>query len=152
MTVTENEQRRPSPSVQVILDYFAIADGKKEGDLLALFTDDAEVFFPKFGIGHGKNALGEMGGGFMQLVQSIEHNVDDFRIVESGDTVVVEGTSQGITSDGTRWSPSETGAGGRFCSVYDLRDGQIRRMAVYLDPDYGNATASQYPWSQRGTS
>jgi len=147
MSATGTEQHQQSPAVQVVLEYFAIVDGKKEGDLLALFAKDAEVFFPKYGVGRGHQAVAEIGGGLMKLLSHIEHDVQDFRILESGGTVVVEGTTHGTTADGADWRPGE-GAGGRFCSVFDLRDDQIQRMSIYLDPDYGNADGARYPWAQ----
>lgn len=129
----------------VVLEYFDIADGRKQADMLSLFADDAEVYFPKFGVGRGRDGLAGIGGGLMTMVQSIGHDTITFRFVEQGDQVVVEGTSSGTTADGVQWRGGST-PGGRFCSVFDVRDGKIQRMYVYLDPDYGNADADRYPW------
>jgi hypothetical protein len=59
-----------------------------------------------------------------------------------GDLIVCEGTSHGEHLDGP-WSAGnpEWGAG-RWCDVFDIRDGLIWRCFIYLDPDYaGKDTA-----------
>lgn len=130
---------------EVILNYFDIADGRKSGNLLDLFTEDAEVYFPKYGVGRGREALMAIGGGLMKVVRSITHDTSTFTFIANDEHVVVEGTSSGTTADGVDWRGGET-VGGRFCSVFQIRDGKIARMFVYLDPDYGNADAGRFPW------
>ena len=63
-----------------------------------------------------------------------------------GDTVVVEGTSTGETADGTEWRPDGSPGGGRWCDVFEVRDGEIQRLFIYLDPDYAGKDTEQYPW------
>ena len=136
--MTVDTSRSPTgqdADLAVVLRYFAIADGREQGDLLALFADDAEVYFPKYGVGRGAAALGEIGGGLGQFVKRMEHQVEAFGVIRSGSKIVIEGTSRGETADGGRWEGGKT-VGGRFCSVFDVRDGRIHRMYVYLDPDY----------------
>jgi hypothetical protein len=30
--------------------------------------------------------------------------------------------------------------------VFEIRDGKIQRLFVYLDPDYADADTARYPW------
>lgn len=63
------------------------------------------------------------------------HHVADFDVVEQGDRVVVEGTTEGELVTGETWDGRRT-VPGRFCAVFDFRDGRISRMHVYFDPDF----------------
>lgn len=145
-TAHQQSDQATAPSRRaVVLDYFDLADGRRQGNMLELFAEDAQVYFPKFGVGRGHEALGRIGGGLMQVVRSIKHDPATFTFIEMDDYVVVEGTSEGVTADGTNWRGGET-PGGRFCSVFEIKNGKIQRMHVYLDPDYGNADAARYPW------
>lgn len=67
--------------------------------------------------------------------------------VIDGDTVVVEGTSTGETADGTTWRPNGSPGGGRWCDVFEVHDGAIQRLFVYLDPDDAGRDTEQYPCS-----
>jgi hypothetical protein len=64
---------------------------------------------------------------------------------QSGDTVVVEGTSSGRAADGSPWRAGVTHAG-RWCDVFEIRDDKIQRLFIYLDPDYADADTARYPW------
>ena len=49
--------------INLIQDYFRLADqGRPE--VLDLFREDAELYFPKFGLGLGRQSLFEMTSGF----------------------------------------------------------------------------------------
>ena len=39
----------------------------------------------------------------------------------------------------------EWGAG-RWCDVFEIRDWQIHRCFIYLDPDYAGKDTARYPW------
>ena len=57
-----------------------------------------------------------------------------------------EGTSHGEHSDGAwRAGVPEWGAG-RWCDVFEIRDWQIHRCFIYLDPDYAGKDTARYPW------
>jgi len=64
-------------------------------DLLDLFTEDAEIYFPKFGVTKGRQHLLEMLGGFGGQVEYTRHDYATLNFLPSGDSLVVEGTSQG---------------------------------------------------------
>lgn len=128
----------------IVLEYFRRLD--RGGELLRLFADDARVYYPKWGIATGHDEIGEMFGDVGGLVTSMSHDYETFNYVIDGDTVVVEGTSTGETSGGTEWRPDGTPGGGRWCDVFEVRDGKIQRLFIYLDPDYAGKDTNQYPW------
>ena len=35
---------------------------------------------------------------------------------------------------------------GRWCDVFEIRDGLIQRCFIYLDPDYAGRDTGRYPW------
>jgi hypothetical protein len=47
----------------MLQDYFRLADQRRP-EILELFHDDAEVYFPTFGFGRGRQSLLEMMKGF----------------------------------------------------------------------------------------
>lgn len=136
---TINEQSR----IKVVQDYFRFMDqGRPE--ILDLFHEDAEVYFPKFGIGRGRASLFEMIKGFEGAIEFIEHDYERLNIMPSGDYVVVEGTSKGKLS-GKTWTGGKT-PGGRFCNVFKFRGDRIASVHVYLDPDYAGEDAARFRW------
>jgi SnoaL-like protein len=133
-----DEQRK-----SVALEYFRRLD-RHEG-FFDLFADDAQVYFPKWGLADGREAyerlfadLGSIGGG-------IKHDYAYFNYICQGDTLVVEGTSAGTTAAGVEWRAGVTHAG-RWCDVFEIRDFKIQRLFIYLDPDYAGEDTARYPW------
>ena len=88
-------------------------------DILELFHEDAEIYFPKFGFGFGRNSFVEMAKGFEGSLEYIQHDYDRLNFISSGDYLVVEGTSQGRMF-GKSWAGGKT-PGGRFCNVFKFR-------------------------------
>ncbi|MFU1783285.1 nuclear transport factor 2 family protein [Haloarcula japonica] len=137
----------PDPAIErksIVLEYFQRLD--RGEDFLGLFADDARVFYPKWGIATGHDEIGEMFGDVGTLVSSMSHDYETFNYVIDGDTVVVEGTSTGETAEGIKWQPDGAPGGGRWCDVFEVRDGEIQRLFIYLDPDYAGKDTDQYPW------
>jgi ketosteroid isomerase-like protein len=130
-------------------EYYRRADAGRP-DLLDLFTEDVELFFPKFGVRRGKAGLVELANGLAGSLKSIEHDRQDLSCVAVGQTVLVEGTTHGETCDGTQWEGGNT-PGGRFCSVFEFRGNLISRMYIYLDPDYGSADRARFLWPDIAT-
>ena len=128
----------------IVLEYFRRLD--RGGDILALFEEDARVFFPKYGIATGRDEIGTMFGQIGEIVNELSHDYETFNYVIQGDMVVVEGTSTGETADGVRWQPDGSPGGGRWCDVFEVREGAIQRLFIYLDPDYAGADKDRYPW------
>ena len=138
-TMTD-EQRK-----SVALEYLKAFDNggvTSTGDsILELFAPDAQVAFPKWGIANGREEIGRMFGDLGATLKSIRHDYANFNWIFSGsDLVVCEGTSYGEHDDGPwRAGVPEWGAG-RWCDVFEIRDWQIQRCFIYLDPDYAGRT------------
>jgi ketosteroid isomerase-like protein len=135
----------PHDQIKVIQDYFRLADqGRPE--ILELFHEDAEIYFPKFGFGLGRQSLFEMMRGFEGSLEFIEHDYDKLTFIPAGDYVVVEGTSHGKLS-GEAWAGGET-PGGRFCNVFKFAGDRIVSVHIYLDPDYTGEDAARFRWGK----
>ena len=132
--------------VETVKQYFIRGDAGRP-DVLDLFTDDVQIFFPKFGVTHGKGGFGELAAGLMSSVSAIAHDLANFTYTVTRDTVVVEGTTRGTDREGVDWKGGET-PGGRFCSVFKFRDGRIARMHIYLDPDYTSRDTERFLWGR----
>ena len=78
--------------IKIAREYFVRADQGRP-DVLELFNADAEICFPKFGIGSGRESFLEMVKGFEGILEHIQHDYDGFNFIPSGDYLVVEGTS-----------------------------------------------------------
>jgi ketosteroid isomerase-like protein len=44
--------------------------------------------------------------------------------------VVAEGTSEGVLKTGEKWTKS------RWCDIFEIRNGKVQRLYIYLDPEY----------------
>jgi ketosteroid isomerase-like protein len=138
-TSTMTDEQRKS----VALEYLKRLD--RGDDFFDLFADDAQLYFPKCPIAHGLDEIKLTFGNVGTIVASVQHDYSYFNYVVSGDTVVVEGTSAGRAADGTPWRAGVSHAG-RFCDVFEIRDGKIQRLFIYLDPDYADADTARYSW------
>jgi len=131
--------------IALLLEYFRLADqGRPE--VLELFHEDVELYFPKFGFGVGRQAFVEFVRGFEGALEFIRHDYDNLTFIPAGDHIVVEGTSQGKLS-GHTWVGGET-SGGRFCNVFTFRDDRIATLHIYLDPDYAGEDAPRFRWGR----
>jgi hypothetical protein len=117
------------------------------GSILDLFADDAQVYFPKWGLATGKEQIGQLFSDVGATIKSIEHHYSHFNwMFTGGDTLACEGTSHGEHRDGGwRAGVPEWGAG-RWCDVFEIRDWRIQRCFIYLDPDYAGVDTNRYPW------
>lgn len=143
-TMTD-EQRKA-----IALEYFKRMD---RGDsIFDLFAEDAEVYFPKWGIARGKPEIERLFRDLMEILAEISHDVSYANFVQQGDMVVVEATSSGKLKNEVTWRAGITYAG-RWCDVFEIRNFKIQRCHVYLDPDYAGADTARYPWlnSDRAT-
>jgi hypothetical protein len=144
--VMTDEQRK-----SVALEYLKAFDNggvtSTGGAILDLFADDAQVYFPKWGLATGRVQIGKLFGDVGGTLKSITHHFSHFNWIFSGsDVVVAEGTSHGEHRDGPwRAGVPEWGAG-RWCDVFEIRDWQIQRCFIYLDPDYAGGDTARYPW------
>ena len=145
MTMTD-EQRK-----SIALEYLKAFDNQgvtsNGGSILDLFADDAQVFFPKWGLATGKTQIGQLFTDFSGLLRGILHDYATFNFIMTGtDVFACEGTSAGTHQDGAwRAGAPESGAG-RWCDVFEIRDWKIQRVFIYLDPDYAGKDTARYPW------
>ena len=159
-TVPPEQQERESQLVggvvasfdkSVVLDYLKGFDNAgvipTGGSILDLFADDAQVYFPKWGLATGKEQISKLFSDVGAAIKHIEHHYAHFNWVFSGgDIVVCEGDSHGEHRGGPwRAGLPEWGAG-RWCDVFEIRDWKIQRVFIYLDPDYAGRDTERYPW------
>src|SRR5450432_1496899 len=131
--------------IVIAREYFIRAD-HGQSDIVDLFQEDIEFYFPKFGFGHGPKSFFEMVKGFQGILEYIKHDYANLVFIPSGDYVVVEGTSEGDL-DGKSWAAGKT-PGGRFCNVFKFRDNRISSLHVYLDPDYTGEDEPRFRWGK----
>ena len=127
--------------------YFEDLDGGRFP--VELFTPDFEFYFPKYGVGRGRDDLVEFASGLGATGHKATHHRDQLKYTSCGYQVIVEGTTFGSDGAGGTWNGGQT-PGGRFCSVFDFNDdGLIKRMYIYLDPDYAGRDAGRFHWHRR---
>lgn len=134
-----NDEQRKA----IALEYFRRVD--RGDDILDLFDEHAEVYFPKWGIARGREQIASLFGDLMGILAEITHDITYANVVQQGDMVVVEATSRGKLKNGDSWRAGTSHAG-RWCDVFEIRDFRIQRCFVYLDPDYAGADTERYPW------
>ena len=144
-TMTDEERKA------IALDYLKAFDnaGVREngGSILELFAEDAQVYFPKWGVAKGRDEIGRLFGDVGGTLRSIKHDYDGFNYIMTGtETFAVEGTSVGEHRDGPWVCGSPEYGAGRWCDVFEVRDGLIQRCFIYLDPDYACQDTARYPW------
>lgn len=123
--------------IESVNTYFRKVNAR-DPTILDLFTDDVQMFFPKFGLAHGKAALVKFSETLTSELESIEHDIEAFNYIVSGNFVVVEGTERGVTRSGVRW-PDGIVSSGRFCNVFEFDGALIRHLHIYVDPDFTSA-------------
>ncbi|GHO46026.1 nuclear transport factor 2 family protein [Ktedonospora formicarum] len=128
-----DEQRK-----SVALEYLKRLD--RGENFFELFADDAQLYFPKWGLANGVADIERLFSDVGTILKSIRHDYAYFNYIVQGDLVVVEGTSSGTLSNGSQWQV------GRWCDVFEVRDFKIQRLFIYLDPDYASADTARYPW------
>jgi hypothetical protein len=131
---------------QIVLEYMKGID--RPCDIMHLFADDAEVYFPKWGIASGRKQIERLFSDIGTLLASLKHDYAHFNWIADGDVIAVEGTSVGETKDGVRFRAGVSHAG-LFTDIFEIRDFKIQRVYVYLDPDYWGTNTAPYPWLDR---
>jgi hypothetical protein len=146
-TETMTDEQRKSVAIEY-LKAFDNGGVTSTGDsILDLFAEDAQVYFPKWGIANGREQIGQLFGDVGGTLTSIRHDYAGFNWVFSGsDVVVAEGTSYGEHRDGPWRAGVPDWAAGRWCDVFEIRDFKIQRCFIYLDPDYAGKDTERYPW------
>ena len=146
-TRTMTDEQRKSVALEYLKAFDNGGTTSTGAGILDLFAEDAQVYFPKWGIAEGKEQIGQLFGEVGATLKAIKHDYASFNWVFSGsDTIVAEGTSCGEHQDGPwRAGVPEWGAG-RWCDVFEIRDFRIQRVFIYLDPDYAGRDRDRYPW------
>lgn len=146
-TQTMTDEQRKSVAIEYLKAFDNGGVTSTGGSILDLFADDAEVYFPKWGLAKGKEQIGRCFGDVGGTLKSIVHHYTEFNWVFSGiDVVVCEGTSHGEHRDGPWRAGVPDWAAGRWCDVFEIRDFKIQRVFIYLDPDYAGKDVDRYPW------
>jgi len=109
-------------------EYLKALDTGKE--FFHLFSEDAEVFFPNWGVTIGMEKIKELFGDLAAQVKSFRHHHAYINWIIEGDMVVAEGSSEGELKTGETWTDS------KWCDVFEIRSGKIQRLYIYLDPEY----------------
>lgn len=112
------------------------------GNVFALMTEDVVFEFPKWGIARGQAEAGAFFQALGSYVAAIRHPPETFRYFVGDGSVAIEGRSVGRLHNGQSWES------GHFVVVYEFRGELISRVAIYLDPDYVDATRDHYPWQR----
>jgi hypothetical protein len=121
--------------ITIAREYFIRADQGRP-DILELFHEDAEIYFPKFGFGFGRQSLFEMAKGFEGSLEYIRHDYDSLTFIPSRDYLVVEGTSHGKMA-GKSWAGGKT-RGRRFLQRVQIsRWPNIQRARLSRSRLYG---------------
>ena len=148
-TQTMTDEQRKSVALEYLKAFDHAGVTSSGGSILDLFADDAQVFFPKWGLATGKDEIGRLFTDVGTTITSVMHDYATFNWVMTGtDTFACEGTSFGEHRDGS-WRAGVTHAG-RWCDVFEIRDFLIQRCFVYLDPDYAGLDTERYPWLAAG--
>lgn len=127
----------------VAVSYFKLMDAGES--FLHLFDEQAYVYFPKHQPARGIKEVEQLFADLWPMFSSIVHDNAYFNYIQAEDFIVAEGMTYGELADGTTWRGG-VGLGGRFCNVFEIRDGKIQRLHIYLDPDYGDKDTARYPW------
>ena len=129
---------------ETAINYFRMVDA---GDpaLIDLFTDDAHMFYPKLGIASGKAQIGAFAQGLGRGIASLEHDINGFTVLSSGNHVIVEGTEKGTTASGVDF-PDGVSSFGLFCNVFEFEGELIKRLHIYVDPDFAGTHTEGVAW------
>ena len=142
---TMTDEQRKSVALEYLKAFDNAGVTSDGGSILDLFADDAQLFFPKWGLANGKDEIGRVFTDVGATLKGIRHDYGAFNWVMTGtDVFAVEGTSYGDHRDGS-WRAGLTHAG-RWCDVFEIRDFLIQRCFIYLDPDYAGLDTDRYPW------
>jgi ketosteroid isomerase-like protein len=128
-------------NLEITKEYFRKVDAQ-DFSLINLFSNDVQIYFPKFGIGKGMDDLKAFASVFGGTSKSIIHHFEEFHYIVAGNSVVVEGSESGTLTNGRTWEH------GRFCSVFTFKDRRITRMHLYEDPDLTAADQERLFWGK----
>src|SRR5213596_1518046 len=95
-TQTMTDEQRKSVALEYLKAFDRGGVTSTGGSILDLFAEDAQVYFPKWGLATGKAQIGKLFADVGGTIKSIEHHYSHFNWLFSGsDLLVCEGTSHG---------------------------------------------------------
>src|SRR5438094_7688475 len=98
---TMTDEQRKSVALEYLKAFDRAGVTSNGGSILDLFADDAQVFFPKWGLATGKAQISQLFSDFGGGIKHILHDYASFNWVMTGtDTFAVEGTSAGEHQEG----------------------------------------------------
>lgn len=101
-----------------------------------LFTEDVEIYYPKFGYAKGMEGIASFSQQVRKLITELYFEMDKFTYITNEKYVIVEGAEKGITRTGIQF-PDGIVSHGKFCTVFEFESSRIKRMHCYVDPDFG---------------
>ena len=124
-----NDEHRKSVAIEYLKAFDNGGVTSTGGSIMDLFADDAQVYFPKWGLATGKDQIGQMFGDVGGTIKQIVHHYSHFNWVFSGgDVIVAEGESHGEHRDGPWRAGEPEWSAGRWCDVFEIRDWLIQRV------------------------
>jgi ketosteroid isomerase-like protein len=82
---TMTDEQRKSVAVEYLKAFDRAGVTTDGGSILDLFADDAQVYFPKWGVATGKEQIGRMFGDVGATLKAIEHHYPQFNWAFAGD-------------------------------------------------------------------
>ena len=144
---TMTDEQRKSVALEYLKAFDNAGVTSTGGSILDLFADDAQVYFPKWGLATSKEEIGRLFGDVGGTLKGIVHDYAALTWILSGtDLLACEGTSHGEHRDGPWRAGVPDWGAGRWCDVFEIRDWLIQRCFIYLDPDYAGRDTERYPW------
>lgn len=145
---SDSEEARKAVAVSYLMSLDNGGVSPKTGiGLFDHFADDCEVYFPKWGIAKGKEQLVQMFTDVGGTLKAIKHDYDGFTWYMTGtEKFAVEGTSVGEHRDGPWEADKPMWGAGRWCDCFEVSNGKIDRLFIYLDPDYASNDTKRYNW------
>jgi len=70
-------------NLETVKEYFHKV-GSQDFSLIELFSENVQIYFPKFGIGNGLKDLQQFASVFGGTFDSVRHHLDEFHYIISG--------------------------------------------------------------------
>jgi hypothetical protein len=135
-TIDKTQNNTQEVRRTAVRNYFEkIDNGIFDSSYFNLFTEDVELYFPKFGYAKGKEGIKNFGKQIGNHLSSIYHDIENFNYIVADNYIVVEGKEGGVTREGIEW-PDNDISYGKFCNVFKFNGHLIERVHIYVDPDF----------------
>lgn len=130
--------------IELAHQYFRLVDGE-EGSLPDMFTDDARVFFFKYGTARGPEQFAELAGGLLKSQNFFKHDFGSMVFTVEDNRLIVEGLVTGESANGRPW-PAHPRNEGRYCNAFEFAGELIDRLHIYEDPDFLTEDTDRLLW------